>query len=142
MAEQTPPVTRIVQHNPKKHKPLPVAPENKPLTATQQRVVDLFMETGATMTDMAKTLNMQRSSVSQIMHRPNVEKILADHIGHSIRISAVGAIRTLTQLSQSAKSDYVKLQASDSILDRAGFKPPDRTEVDVSGELSIVIDLS
>ena len=41
-------------------------------------------------------------------------------------VSATVAAAKLVQLSQSAKSEYVQLEASKDILDRAGFKAPER----------------
>ena len=76
------------------------------------------------------------------MHLPHIERYMTEAVGQNLRRSAVGAALTLQRLSTSARSEYVQLQASDSILDRSGYKPPDRQQVQVEGDLRITIDLS
>jgi hypothetical protein len=44
-------------------------------------------------------------------------------------------------LSTSAKSDYVRLQAAQDILDRAGHKAVEKQAHAVIGELNVRIDL-
>jgi len=46
------------------------------------------------------------------------------------------------QLARGAKSEYVQLEASKDILDRAGFKPPDRHMHLHAGDIAVQIDLS
>ena len=48
----------------------------------------------------------------------------------------------MLQLSSSAKSEYVQLEASKDILDRAGYKPIDKSMHLVSGGINVSIDLS
>jgi hypothetical protein len=48
----------------------------------------------------------------------------------------------LVQLAQGAKSEYVQLEASKDILDRAGFKAPDKHMHLHAGDISVNIDLS
>ena len=55
--------------------------------------------------------------------------------------ATVAAARVLT-LAQGAKSEYVQLEASKDILDRAGFKPIDRSQVQIAGDIRVSIDLS
>ncbi|RLU42108.1 hypothetical protein DIY18_09975 [Streptococcus iniae] len=44
---------------------------------------------------------------------------------------APSAVATLAQLSKSAKSEMVRLQATQDILDRAGYKPTDKQEISI-----------
>ena len=46
------------------------------------------------------------------------------------------------KLATGARSEYVQLEASKDILDRAGFKPIDRSQVPVSYTIRVSIDLS
>ena len=52
------------------------------------------------------------------------------------------ALGQLAGLSKRAKSEYVQLEASKDLLDRAGFKPVDRSQVQVAGDIRVTIDLS
>jgi hypothetical protein len=45
-------------------------------------------------------------------------------------------------LASGAKSEYVQLEAAKDILDRAGFKPIDRSQVQVAGDIRVSIDLT
>jgi hypothetical protein len=56
-------------------------------------------------------------------------------------LSAIAALNTTRRLSQGAKSEYVQLQASQDLLDRAGYKPIDRSQVQVAGDIRVSIDL-
>ena len=46
------------------------------------------------------------------------------------------------QAAKSARSDYVRLEAAKDLLDRAGFKPPDKQLVKLSGDLSVSFDIA
>jgi hypothetical protein len=48
----------------------------------------------------------------------------------------------LLRLASGAKSEYVQLEASKDILDRAGFKPVDKSMHLHAGEIKVSIDLT
>lgn len=48
----------------------------------------------------------------------------------------------MLELSQSAKSEYVQLEASKDILDRAGYKPIEKSMNLVAGTIQVSIDLT
>ena len=124
-----------------KYKPQPVAPENRPLTAMQKRVLEHVLATGDTVTETSKSLNIPRNSVSRIVHLPQVEKQLAEGVRSRLMRGSAQAVIQLDMLSRNARSEYVRLQASDSILDRSGFKPPDRLQAQIQSDVRFVIDL-
>ena len=62
-------------------------------------------------------------------------------ISETLGISAARAASRMVQLATNARSEYVQLEASKDILDRTGFKPPDRTQSVVDGEIQVKIDL-
>ena len=77
---------------------------------------------------------------SRMLHNPVItQAIMAEAVTH-LGTLVPAAIGKVAQLSLRAKSEYVQLTASQDILDRAGFTAPKR--VDVSGALSVTIDLS
>ena len=57
-------------------------------------------------------------------------------------LNATIASRRVLDLAQSAKSEYVQLEASKDILDRAGYKPVDKAMHLVQGNISVSIDLT
>ena len=48
----------------------------------------------------------------------------------------------MLELSTNAKSEYVQLEASKDILDRAGYKPVEKSMSLVQGNISVSIDLT
>ena len=56
-------------------------------------------------------------------------------------LSATLAAGTVRRLATGAKSEYVQLEASKDLLDRAGYKPIDRSQVQVAGDIRVSIDL-
>lgn len=76
---------------------------------------------------------------SRMLRSPTVNRAIfivsASHLGAFVP----RALKRVAQLSLRAKSEYVQLEASRDLLDRAGFTAPKR--VDVSGSVSVVIDL-
>ena len=63
---------------------------------------------------------------------------VSDQLGMNATVAAARVMR----LAVGAKSEYVQLEASKDILDRAGFKPIDRSQVQVAGDIHISIDLT
>ena len=57
------------------------------------------------------------------------------------RQRATLALSTVTKLAGTAKSEYVQLEASKDLLDRAGFKAPDKHMHLHAGDIRVEIDL-
>ena len=62
--------------------------------------------------------------------------------GRVTGINATIASKRVLDLAQSAKSEYVQLEASKDILDRAGYKPVEKSMSLVQGNISVSIDLT
>ena len=56
--------------------------------------------------------------------------------------NATVAAAKMVRLASGAKSEYVQLEASKDILDRAGFKAPDKHMHLHAGDISVSIDLA
>jgi len=80
-----------------------------------------------------------RTSASRTLRLPHVQAYLFQRVAERVGLGAVGAAHVLSRLSLSAKSEYVQLEASKDLLDRAGFKAPDK--VQHTHDVSINIDL-
>ena len=70
------------------------------------------------------------------------KEYMQQRIRDSIGINATIASRKVLDLASSAKSEYVQLEASKDILDRAGYKPVDKAMHLVQGNISVSIDLT
>ena len=64
-----------------------------------------------------------------------------ERVANTVGLGAVSASRKLVELSSDAKSEYVQLEASKDILDRSGFKAPEKHQHMLAGDFNIKIDL-
>ena len=83
-----------------------------------------------------------RVTASKALRLPHVQAYMMQRIGETMGVSATIAAARLVQLARGAKSEYVQLEASKDILDRAGFKAPERHMHLHAGDISVSIDLS
>ena len=73
---------------------------------------------------------------------PHVRDYIISLINEHLLDSSIMAVHTIRDLMTDARSDYVKLEASKDVLDRAGFKPVDKHAHIHAGEVRITIDLN
>ena len=136
---------------------LPLPSSSLPLsrrepTDLQKRLVDIFVaaehEEGISVTQAAINAGYRggreaaRVSATKALQQPHVQKYLQERLQTILGIGAVGATATLVRLSTGAKSEYVRLHAAASVLDRAGITKPDQSVRVNAGELIVNIDLS
>ena len=119
--------------------------ETNHITPKAKKLVDTLVSTGCTITEASKLAgykgNSSRVSASRMLRNPKVQQYMFEQIQHNLGMSAVKAQSRLLDLCSGAKSEYVQLEASKDILDRAGFKAPDKHQHMVKGDFSINIDL-
>ena len=116
------------------------------ITAKQRKLVDTFVATGCSIKKASEVAGYAkgesgRVSASKALKNPNVQAYLMLQVSESIGLNATKASHRLLQLSQDAKSEYVQLEASKDILDRAGFKAPDKHQHLVAGDIKVNISL-
>ena len=116
------------------------------LTSKQARLVDTLVATGCSIKKASEVAGYAkgesgRVSASKALKNPNVQAYLMLQVSESIGLNATKASHRLLQLSQDAKSEYVQLEASKDILDRAGFKAPDKHQHLVAGDIKVNISL-
>lgn len=118
----------------------------KNLTEKQAKLVDTLVATGCTIKEAAGAAGYAegeagRVTASKALRLPHVQQYMMARVQESIGLNATTAASKLLALAQGAKSEYVQLEASKDILDRAGFKPPDKQMHLHAGEISVKIDL-
>ena len=120
--------------------------DSKDISPKAKLLVDTLVATGCTITKASKIAgykgNSVRVSASKMLRTPKVQQYMNQEIQRTLGLSATKASSTLLKLCTDAKSEYVQLEASKDILDRAGFKAPDKHQHMVKGDFSINIDLS
>tara|TARA_R110002050_G_scaffold101632_3_gene209915 strand:+ start:1253 stop:1624 length:372 start_codon:yes stop_codon:yes gene_type:complete len=116
------------------------------LTDKQSKLVDTLVATGCSITEAAKVAGYAsgdsgRVTASKALKVPHVQEYMMRCIQDSIGMNATIASSKLVRLAQGAKSEYVQLEASKDILDRAGFKAPDKHLHLHQGDIKVSIDL-
>tara|TARA_R100001129_G_scaffold82879_1_gene56421 strand:+ start:741 stop:1115 length:375 start_codon:yes stop_codon:yes gene_type:complete len=118
----------------------------KELTPRQILLVDTLVATGCTITEASQIAGYAkgdsgRVSASKALRTHKVQQYMQSLVMNSIGLNATKASIRLMQLSESAKSEYVQLEASKDILDRAGYKAPDKHMHLHAGDIKVSIDL-
>jgi len=120
--------------------------KKKEITKRARDLVDILVSKGCTITEASKLAgykgNSARVSASKMLRKPEVQEYYLQEVRRKITMGSSKAINKLMTLSAGAKSEYVQLEASKDILDRSGFKAPEKHQHLVAGELQINIDLS
>jgi phage terminase small subunit len=122
------------------------APATQKLTKKQMALVDTLVATGCTLRVAAKEAGYSdgesgRVSASRTIRLPHVQQYMMQRVTEQLGMNATLAAAKVMTLAQGAKSEYVQLEAAKDILDRAGFKPIDRAQVQIAGDIKVSIDL-
>ena len=118
----------------------------KKLTVKQTALVDTLVALGCSVTQAAQEAGYAkgesgRVSASKALRQPHVQQYMMERISEQLGMNATVAAAKVLKLASGAKSEYVQLEASKDILDRAGFKPIDRSQVQLAGDIKVQIDL-
>jgi len=117
------------------------------LTTKQKDLVDTYVTTGKSIKDCAELVGYAKGEsgrvvASRTLRLPHVQRYMMERVANTVGLGAVSASRKLVELSSDAKSEYVQLEASRDLLDRAGIRAPERIQHDVTGDIKINIDLT
>ncbi len=117
------------------------------ITKKQKLLIDTIVATGCSITKASKIAGYSdgesgRVTASKTLRLPHIQEYMQQRIRESIGLNATIASKKVLDLSTSAKSEYVQLEASKDILDRAGYKPIDKSMHLVSGDINVTIDLT
>ena len=110
--------------------------QERMLTKNQMALVDTIVANGCTVKEASKHAGYAdgesgRVTASKTLRLPHVQQYMMQRVTESILTLAKGA-----------KSEYVQREASKDILDRAGFKAPEKHMHLVSGDIKVAIDLT
>jgi hypothetical protein len=116
------------------------------LTKRQMALVEAYVANGGNLSKAAEEAgyapgNSGRVTAWKTMKLPYVQQMLMQKTAEAFGMHAVKALGKIASLSDGAKSEYVQLEASKDILDRAGFKPIERHQMQVAGDIRVQIDL-
>ena len=116
------------------------------LTDKQTALVDTLVANGCTIKQAAEMAGYAvgesgRVTASKALKLAHVQQYMMRRMNEEFGLSATLAAGTVRRLAMGAKSEYVQLEASKDLLDRAGYKPIDRSQVQVAGDIRVSIDL-
>ena len=115
------------------------------LTTRQQAFIDNLLTNGGTATQCAIKAGYSEKSAkveaSRLLKQDKVLKALQTQAMKSLGYRSISALETVSNLSQNANSEYVRLEASKDILDRAGIKQEDSTHTQLGNAIQVNIDL-
>tara|TARA_R100000458_G_scaffold52597_1_gene54237 strand:- start:2302 stop:2721 length:420 start_codon:yes stop_codon:yes gene_type:complete len=116
------------------------------LTAKQKLLVDTLVAKGCSMQEAGLLAgykgNSARITAYKTLRIPKVASYYQLELRRSLNLSSHLALRQLRSLCSGAKSEYVQLEASKDLLDRAGHKAPEQHQHLLAGDFKIEIDLS
>ena len=120
--------------------------EQRKLTTRQKALVEAYVANGGNLTKAAEEAgyaegNSGRTTAWKAMKTAHVQQYLMQQTAEVFSMHAAMAVGKVAGLAKSAKSEYVQLEAAKDLLDRAGFKPIDRAQVQVAGDIRVQIDL-
>ena len=121
--------------------------QDRKLTKRQTALVDTIVASGCSVKEASMHAGYAdgesgRVTASKTLRLPHVQQYMMQRISESIGLSATTASNRILTLAKGAKSEYVQLEASKDILDRAGFKAPDKHMHLHAGEIKVQIDLT
>jgi len=116
------------------------------MTAKQEALVEHLVANGGTVKDAAEVAGYAdgesgRVSAQKALALPHVQAYMIQRVRDELGVKATLAVHQVAKLSRTAKSEYVQLEASRDILDRAGLKAPDKHMHLVAGDIKVNIDL-
>lgn len=109
--------------------------------AKKEKFVKLEMTTDMNYSELAEELKVSERTLYNWRKDPEFQKVKDKLVREAFTDIATKAFKSVVQLSQSAKSELVRYQASADLLDRAGYKPTDKQEVEHSGAVHFVDDI-
>ena len=121
--------------------------QNKALTAKQSALVDPLVANGCSIKEASIIAGYSkgdagRVTASKTLRLPHIQEYMQQRVRESIGLNATIASRKVLDLATNAKSEYVQLESAKDILDRAGYKPVDKSMSIVTGGINVSIDLS
>jgi phage terminase small subunit len=101
------------------------------LTKKEKGFVDDWLELGNATRAALKNYDTTNENVAAAIGSINLRK---RKITDYIESQAAGAALRMRELSQKAKNEQVRFNATKDMLDRAGFKPQDKVDLTSKGE--------
>lgn len=86
--------------------------------------LDALVHGARTITDAAESAGMRREALSLALRKPHAQEELDRRLRDAMKRRGVKALANIEFLGDMAKSEYVRLEASKDLANRAGYIPP------------------
>lgn len=110
------------------------------LTKKQREYIRIKNETDLSDKEIAIEINTPQPSISRWKTNDKFKAGLMAYQAHHLESSVPQALQTMISLLN-AKSELVKFQAAKDILDRTGYNPIEKQEVEHNGSVQFVDDI-
>ena len=110
------------------------------LTKKQREYIRIKNETDLSDKEIAIEINTPQPSISRWKTNDKFKAGLMAYQAHHLESSVPQALQTMISLLN-AKSELVKFQAAKDILDRTGYNPIEKQEVEHTGSVQFVYDI-
>ena len=117
------------------------------ITKKQMLLVDTIVANGCSIKEASIIAGYSKGDAGRVpasktLRMPHIQEYMQQRVRESIGLNATIASRKVLDLATNAKSEYVQLESAKDILDRAGYKPVDKSMSIVTGGINVSIDLS
>ena len=112
------------------------------ITKKQMLLVDTIVANGCSIKEASIIAGYSkgdagRVTASKTLRLPHIQEYMQQRVRESIGLNATIASRKVLDLATNAKSEYVQLESAKDILDRAGYKPVDKSMSIVTGGINV-----
>ena len=111
------------------------------LTESQIKCINLMITENKTQKQIAKEINITEKTICKWKKDKEFKEEIQKQMKENFGSLAIEAQQELKKLLKS-KNENVKMQAIKDVLDRAGYKPIDKTEVSGTGIVQLVDDIN
>lgn len=111
------------------------------LTEKQIKCINLIITESKTQKQIAKEINITEKTICEWKKDKEFKEEIQRQMKENFGSLAIEAQQELKKLLKS-KNENVKMQAIKDVLDRAGYKPVDKTELSGTGVVQLVDDIN
>lgn len=111
------------------------------LNEKQLKCINLMITETKTQKQIAKEINITEKTICEWKKDKEFKEEIQKQMKENFGSLAIEAQQELKKLLKS-KNENVKMQAIKDVLDRAGYKPVDKTEISGTGTVQLVDDVN
>lgn len=111
------------------------------LNEKQQKCIILMITSGKTQKQIAKEIQVSENTISEWKKSKEFKEEIQKQMRENFGSLAIEAQQKLKKLLNS-KNENIQIQAIKDVLDRAGYKPIEKTELKTEAKVELVDDVN